>query len=209
VRRRAGSGQVDTTRALNRADEFRISTIGVSDVSEDASTTTAGNRGMLKKLLWGLPYIAIYGISIWLIALTNRDPAAAYPNWQWFIPLVALVSIIGGWRRMERAGGSVMLYLFKQVLHWGALMLVLYLLFLPGVDQLLSADSNGFVVIYLLGLTALLSGIYLDWKMAVFGLFLIGSGVGIAYLEDNAMLITIAGVGLFAILVTVLTRSRA
>jgi len=37
---------------------------------------------------------------------------------------------------------------------------------------------------------------------------LIGSGVGIAYLEDNAMIITILGVGLFAILLTVFVRSH-
>jgi hypothetical protein len=177
-------------------------------VSEDASTTTASSHGTLMKLLWGLPYIVIYAIAIWLVALTNSNPAEAFPNWKWFIPVVAAVSVIGGWRNMERAGNDWLVYLFKQALHWGALLLVLYLLFLPDVEQFLTAESHGFVVIFLLGLTALLSGIYLDWKMALFGLFLIGTGVGIAYLQDNAMLITVGGVALFAILVTVLVSSR-
>ena len=177
-------------------------------MSEDASTTTAGNQSMFIKLLWGLPYIAIYAIAIWLIALTNSNPTAAYPKWEWFIPLVALVSVIGGWKSMDRAGNNFLVYLLKQALHWGALLFVLYMLFLPDVEHFLSADSHGFVVVFLLGLTALLSGIYLDWKMALFGLFLIGSGVGIAYLEDNAMIITILGVGLFAILLTVFVRSH-
>ncbi len=177
-------------------------------MSEDASTTTAPGPSITSKLLWGLPYIVIYAIAIWLIALTNRDPGSAQGHWEWFIPVVALVSIIGGWKSMDRAGNNFLVYLFKQALHWGALMFVLTMLFLPDVNHFLNAESNGFVVIYLLGLTALLSGIYFDWKMALFGIFLIGSGVGIAYLQDNAMLITSVGVGLFAILITVLIRSR-
>jgi hypothetical protein len=177
-------------------------------VSEDASTTTASGPSMLTKLLWGLPYIAIYAIAVWLIAMMDSNPTGTYSNWEWYIPLVAIVSVIGGWKSMDRAGDNFMVYLFKQALHWGALLFVLSMLFLPETDHFLNAESHGFVVIFLLGLTALLSGIYLDWKMALFGFFLIGTGVGLAYLEDNAMLITLVGSGLLAVLITVMIRSR-
>ena len=54
--------------------------------------------------------------------MTDNDAAKAGLYWQYFVPVVGLVSIIGGWaKRGESSAG----YLFKQVLHWGALSLVM------------------------------------------------------------------------------------
>jgi uncharacterized membrane protein len=39
----------------------------------------------------------------------------------------------------------------------------------------------------------------MDWKMALFGLFLVGSGVGIAFLNDNAMLLTLIGIAVVGV----------
>jgi hypothetical protein len=58
-----------------------------------------------------------------------------------------------------------------------------------------------------LGLTAILSGIYLDWRMAVFGLFLLLSGFGMAWIDDNAMTISLIGAtAAGAIIVTLMFR---
>ena len=93
-------------------------------------------------------------------------------------------------------------YIVRQVVHWGALLLVVRLLFLPDVQHFLRAEDDGFVIIYLFGLSSILAGAYLDWKMALFGLFLIFSGVSIAFLDDNALLIVVGGTALIAVLVT-------
>jgi hypothetical protein len=74
------------------------------------------------------------------------------------------------------------------------------------MERFLNAESHGFVIAYMLGLGAILSGIYLDWRMAVFGLFLVGSAVGIGFLDQNAMLLTLIGVAILAIAITLLLR---
>jgi hypothetical protein len=176
-------------------------------IVSDAITATQGEAAAKTSwqhlLLVNAPYILIYGLTIWLVALTDRNPATAARYWQYFVPLVGLVSVIGGWSKSRESRAR---YLTEQVLHWGSLMLVIFLLFLPDMQQFLNADSHGFVIAYLLGFAAILSGIYQDWKMGVFGVFLVGSAVGIGFLDENAMLFTLIGVAVAAVAVTLLIR---
>lgn len=180
----------------------------------DTASTHARPR-WVSVLVFNIPYAVLYGIAIWLVALTNSDQAKASADWLIFIPLVGLVATVSGWRWVGTGGRAKALYLLRQVLHWGALMLVINLLFMPSMLQFLNAEDHGFVIIFLLGLAAILSGIHIDWKMAVFGLFLIGSGIGMGYIEDNLMMVimtatAIAGVGsVLALFVLSRLRSRS
>lgn len=171
-----------------------------------ASVSDASKPSWFWVLIVNLPYLALYAFTIWLVAVTDSDPVTAAIYWQWFVPAVGVVATIGGWRSPAAANKAA--YLLKQVLHWGTLLLVINLLFLKSMQDFLNAESHGFVVAYMLGLAAILSGIYLDWKMAVFGAFVIGSAVGIGYLDDNAMLLTVIGVAIAGIAVTLAIRRR-
>jgi hypothetical protein len=160
-------------------------------------------------LVYQLPYVVLYVVAIGLVAMTSHDAAGTSVYWQSFIPVVALVSILGGWRHAGAGGQPKWHYLLRQVFHWSALVLAIQLLYAHDVQDFLNNEQDGFVTMYLLGLTAVLSGIYLDWKMALFGLFLLLSGVLMAQLEDNAMLLTVlALVGLAGVAVSLLVRSR-
>jgi hypothetical protein len=148
-------------------------------------------------------YLMLYAIAIFLVAMTDHNPASAKSAWTYFAPLVGLVSTISGWHRY--AGDSLQSrarYLFEQVLHWGSVLVVIWLLFRPDVQYFLMAEQDGFVLIYLVGLSSILAGIYLDWKMAVFGLFLILSGVFIAYLNENALLLAVGGTATVAVIMS-------
>jgi hypothetical protein len=174
----------------------------VSNATTATQSGAAASPSWLGVLLVNSPYILLFIVTIWLVSATDNDAAKAGLYWQYFVPVVGLVSIIGGWaKRGESSAG----YLIKQVLHWGALSLVIYLLFLEPMQQFLNAESHGFVTAYMVGLAAILSGIYLDWKMAVFGAFVVGSAVAIGYLEDNALLI-VSGVAFAAVVVILVMR---
>lgn len=150
-----------------------------------------------------VPYIVLYAFAVVLIAMTDSDPASAQGAWKYFIPLVGLVSTVGGWS--QHAGTEWQTrtrYLLRQFAHWTSLLVVIHLLFQQDVQHFLRAETDGFVIVYVLGLAAILSGLYLDWKMAVFGLFLIFSGVVIAFLDDNALLIAIGGTATMAVVGT-------
>lgn len=142
-------------------------------------------------MLYQLPYLVLYVAAIGLVAMTAHDASEMSTYWQFFIPLVALVSILGGWRWAGSTGRDRWVYILRQVLHWAALILVLRLLYAHAVQDFLNDEQDAFVSIYLVGLAAVLSGIYLDWKMALFGLFLLLSGIAIAWLNDNWMLLVL------------------
>lgn len=156
-------------------------------------------------LITSLPYLGLYIASIVFIAMTDSDPNQSQ-YWKFFMPLLVLVSVIGGWRYSGDTVKEKAVYIGKQVLHWGAVLVVINLLFMGDTANFLNAESKGFAVAVLLGLAALLSGIYIDWKMAVFGVALIGSAVGIAFLDDNAMMISIAGIAIAGIAITIVSR---
>ena len=154
-------------------------------------------------IMYGVPYLVLYAIAVTLVAMTDHDPATAQGAWDYFVPLVGLVSTISGWSRHAGYNWQMRLrYVLRQIIHWGALLVVIHLLFQADVQHFLRAETDGFVIVYLLGLAGLLSGLYLDWKMALFGLFLIFSGVFIAYLDDNALLIAVGGIATMAVVVT-------
>jgi hypothetical protein len=150
-----------------------------------------------------LSYVVLYAIGVVLIAMTDHNPASTQGTWDYFIPLVGLVATFSGWS--HHAGDiwqTRARYILRQVVHWAAVLLVIHLLFQSDVQHFLRAETDGFVIIYILGLAGILSGLYLDWKMAVFGLFLIFSGVVIAFLDNNALLIAVGGTATIAVIVT-------
>lgn len=159
-----------------------------------------------KVLLVSLPYLALYAATIVLTGITDSEPQRATELWKLFMPFVALVSVIGGWRYSGETTKEKAIYIGKQVLYWGAVLVVINLLFIGDTPHFLNAETQGFVVAYVVGLSALLSGIYIDWKMSVFGAFLIASTLAIAFLEDNAVLISAIGIAIAGIAVTILVR---
>ena len=162
-----------------------------------------------KVALANLPYVVLYAIAVVLIAMTDHNPASTQGAWNYYIPLMGIVSAMSGWSRHAGDEWKTRLrYIVRQVVHWGALLLVVRLLFLSDVQHFLRAEDDGFVIIYLFGLASIRAGAYLDWKMALFGLFLIFSGVFIAFLDDNALLLAVGGTALIALLVTALVWIR-
>jgi hypothetical protein len=159
-------------------------------------------------LIYQLPYLVLYVAGIGLVAMTSHDAAGMSIYWQMFIPLVALASILGGWRWAGEGSSERWTYILRQVLHWGVLVLVIRLLYAHAVEDFLNDEQAAFVTIYVIGLGAVLSGIYLDWKMALFGFFLLLSGVAIAWLNDNWMMLTlvVGGAGAVAIAVSLFVK---
>lgn len=178
-------------------------------MTEAEAKTSAGKTGRWLFFLRQLPYIILYVATIVLAGMTDSDPTEAAEKWLWFIPVVALVAIVGGWRyNAGDTAKSRAVYLVRQLLHWAALGVVIHFLFREDLQHFLNAETDGFVVIFLLGLTAMLAGIHADWKMGLFGAFVIATGVVIGWLDDNALLLGLGGSAFVAVVLTLLVRSK-
>jgi len=163
-----------------------------------------------------LPYAVLYVVAISLVSATTSEPLKAAHRWQLFIPLVGLVATLGGWHRSGEGAGNKAWYLLQQVMHWGALAIVVNLLFMSSMRHFLDLQSDAFILIYLLGFSAILSGIYMDWNMLGFGVFLIASAIIYGYVVDHlTIIISLSGIAVasvilvFLIGVKIRTRQKA
>jgi hypothetical protein len=167
-----------------------------------ADSTAPAKKATLSSLLlreW--PFVLLYVLALACMGYTNADAGRSSYYWQLLIPVTGLVAIFVGWGMVSP--NMRMEMILKQVLHWGAVLLVIRLLFLQVLDAFLSDQAHGFVVVYVFGLAAVLDGIHWNWKMAVFGAFLIFSAIVMAFFQDAALAISVTA-ALVAVAVTFL-----
>lgn len=119
-----------------------------------------------------LPSVILYIAAVVLIMLTRNDPTGTIPYWETFVPVVAFISLLSGFGQTYVRDQSYVFYIIKQIIHWGVLIGLLWLLHTHGVRAALDDQNYLLVLLYLLGLTTLLAGLHLDWKFIFFGAFL-------------------------------------
>jgi hypothetical protein len=74
-----------------------------------------------KFTVYALPYVVLYALAVTLIAMTDHDPASAKAAWNYFIPLVGIVSAMSGWTRHAGDHADTRArFILQQVFHWGA-----------------------------------------------------------------------------------------
>ncbi len=102
-----------------------------------------------------------------------------------------IVCIVTGWSRFGAKDRSRLKLIWTQILHWGAFLLSMQLVFLPVVQQNLDSDITGLVLLHLLALSTFLAGIYLDWRLCVVGAFLAADIVAVAFLDQATILMVL------------------
>jgi hypothetical protein len=158
-------------------------------MTQSDSTAPAKKATIPSLLLREWPFVLLYVLALACMGLTNADAVRSSFYWQLLIPVTGVVAIFVGWGMVEPGMRTEMV--IKQVLHWGAVLVAVWLLFLPVLDAFLNDQAHSFVVVYVLGLAAVLDGVHWNWKMAVFGAFLIFSAIIMAFLQDAALAISV------------------
>ncbi|MCC7221343.1 MAG: hypothetical protein IT490_11535 [Candidatus Contendobacter sp.] len=123
--------------------------------------------------------------------------------WQWMIPTFGLICIMTQWNNVEPTLKTRLIMAGRQILHWGAVLLMVQLVFMAsGSDQYLDALDDrqaSFILIFSMTLSTFLAGIYFDWRLCVVAVFLIMSAILNIVLSNVApMLVWIIGIGIFA-----------
>lgn len=145
---------------------------------------------------WGreLPYIVILAMTLGGVAYgaMTRSPLATY--WE----LVALVSfavgIFSGWSKAADKEERVRL-LWTQVLHWGAFLATMNLVFLPSVQAVADADSTSLVVLLLLALGTFVAGVHTaSWRMGLNGVVMALCVPAVAWLDQSALFVALVAV---------------
>ena len=170
--------------------------VGGFDVSEATAvpsvvapkTKTKRTRYQTPLIIALLPQIVLFVSAVVLFWLSLKDMAGTIMYWEYFVPVLAAISLISGWSQSYLNNEVRAWYLIKQVVHWGALGGMLFALNQQGVQAAVDAQQFTTIVIYLIAFATLLAAIHLDFKILFFSLFLVFCAYLLSAPADNAML---------------------
>jgi len=142
-------------------------------------------------LLALLPQVILFVSAVVLFWLSQKDMAGTIQYWEYFIPMIALISIISGWSQSYLSNEVRAWYLIRQLVHWGALFALLYAANMEGLRQAIDPQLYTIIVINLIAFATLLAAFNLDFKLFFFSLFLVFCAYLLAAPADNPMLLYI------------------
>ncbi|MCP5159923.1 MAG: hypothetical protein H6974_07695 [Gammaproteobacteria bacterium] len=130
-------------------------------------------------------------------AYTNTDAQGSRWYWQGLIPIFGLICIITQWPNVEPTIKARALLVFRQILHWGVLLLLMQLVFVAttrGFMDTLDDRQASFLLMLNVTLTTFLAGIYFDWRLCIVALFLGAGAIFMVLMQNISLLLVYAGI---------------
>jgi hypothetical protein len=119
-----------------------------------------------------LPFTPVLALTILGVAYTSvpRQPIIIY--WELLAPIIGVVCVTYGWASASDKAGRVRL-ISTKLIHWLAFLVVINLVFLPGVQRVLTANATGVAIFTLLTLGTFTAGVHvLSWQVCLLGLIM-------------------------------------
>jgi hypothetical protein len=131
---------------------------------------------------------------------TTYDLASSRWYWHWLIPIFGLICIVTQWNNVEPTLKSRLLLVMRQVLHWGAVLALAFLLYAlsaghNNIIDLIDDRQGGFIITLVIALSAYLAGIYYDWRLCVVAAFILTGGIINVAFSNLAPLLIWIGLG--------------
>ena len=167
------------------------------EAAPEARTGLESERGG-SHLLRELPYLGVLAMTLIGVAYTSaaREPLILY--WEILALTVFAVCIFVGWRHTEGREARVRM-LWTQALHWGAFLVAMNIVLLPGVQRVLTASATGLTLLMLLALGTFVAGIHLSLRICLLGLTMALAVPAIAWLKQSSVFLLLAAIVLVAI----------
>jgi hypothetical protein len=148
-----------------------------------------------------LPYVAMLLLTVVGVTYASVSPGATFEYWQVLVPIFSLICIIAGWR-VAKGKAARWRLLWTQLLHWGAILLAMRMLFMPNLQQMLNSDVVGLAIMSLMALGTFLAGVHAaSWRVGLVGCFLAAAVPVASLLEQAVLIIVLASVALLGIFI--------
>ena len=155
------------------------------------------------------PYLLIFILAIFGVAYTSfaKTPLTTY--WVLLAPCIGIICVVTRWRDAGNQEQRLRL-IWTQVLHWGAVLLAMHLMFVADVRRMMNADSSALAALTVLALGTFTAGIHIaSWRICLVGVVLALGVPAIAWLEQSALLLVLAVVALVALIAPFVWRAKA
>jgi hypothetical protein len=134
---------------------------------------------------------------------TTFDLTGSRWYWQWIVPLLGVICIATEWFHVEPTLKARALMILRQILHWGAVLLLILLIFYASERgayiNALDDRQASFVLMLIITLSMFLAGVYLDWRLCVVAIFLIITAVINVALSNAAPMLIWVGLGVIVL----------
>lgn len=162
-------------------------------MSDTHSPTAPGPHGF-----WGwlreAPYLAMLLLTVGGVAYSAlaRSPLQHY--WELVTLFNCCACIYEGWGQDGQRRWRVV---WTQLLHWGAFLVAMTLLFLPSVQAVANVNSTGLAILLLLALGTFVAGVHTaSWRVGLNGVVLALCVPVVAWLDQSALIVTLAALAL-------------
>ncbi|MDE1569537.1 hypothetical protein [Aquabacter sediminis] len=157
----------------------------MSDTNGTTATAPRGVWGWLREA----PYIIMLLLTVGGVAYSAlaRSPLQHY--WELVTLFNCAACIYEGWGREGQRRWRVV---WTQLLHWGAFLVAMTLLFLPSVQAVANVNSTGLAILLLLALGTFVAGVHTaSWRVGLNGVVLAACVPVVAWLDQSALVVTL------------------
>jgi hypothetical protein len=143
------------------------------------------------------PYIVMIVVATVAVAWTDLRPQTSHLVWRCVTVLYAAIAI---WRVWAQGSADRWRASGVQLLHWLVFLLAMFIIEVPVVVDALNDISKGILLLLLLALATFLDGLYVDWRFCIVGALLGIGVVAVAFFNQAAIAIMVAGLIALAVL---------
>jgi hypothetical protein len=171
------------------------------DHESDVPVSHVSRFSVVGFLLREWPYVAMLSFALFGVAYTSMSRQQMTTYWIALAPFFGLICVIARWGDIHGTKAHWQL-IQSQALHWFAVVLAMYLVFVSDVKQIMNSDASALVVLTILALGTFTAGVHVAaWRICLVGVVL-GCGVpAIAWLEESTLLLVLLAMVLIAIAV--------
>ena len=152
----------------------------------------AATRPSLLRRLFRAKDIGFYLMIVlaWIGAVyTTYDLDTSRWYWHWLIPIFGAICIITQWHNVEPTLKARSLLVLRQILHWGAVLALAFLLYMlsaghNNIIDLIDDRQGSFLMTFTVALSTYLAGIYHDWRLCVVAVFVLAGDDQLAFQDD-------------------------
>ena len=145
-----------------------------------------------------LPYIAVLLVTLFGVAYTSMAQQPLVGFWETLAVAVGVLCVATGWSRAPDKQGRFQL-IWKQAVHWAAILVTMNIVLLPGVQRMLTAPATGLTILLLLALGTFLAGINTSLQISFLGIAMALAVPAIVWLKQTALFLFLAAAAVIGI----------
>jgi hypothetical protein len=146
-----------------------------------------------------LPYIAVLTLAVCGVAYTNISQHPLVGYWEFLALATGVLCVVTEWGNAEDRQARFRL-IWRQALHWVAILITMNIVLLSAVRQLLPAPAISLVLLTLLALGTFLAGVnLLSLQICFLGLAMALAVPAIAWFKQSALFLVLGAIFLIGL----------